>query len=83
MSLNIKSDEVHELARRLALVSDTSMTSAVEDALRRRLAEVETSHRRRRARAVLEEIWAGMTDDDREALRRAEDEMYDEAGLPR
>lgn len=83
MSLNIKSDDAHRLARQLAAVSGTSMTSAVEDALRRRLAEVEQNDRRRQARVLLEEIWAGMSEADKAAIRQAQEDLYDDAGLPR
>ncbi len=83
MSLNIKSESVHELARQIAFAEGVSMTSAVEDALRRRLGELKNDERRHRARMLLEEIWDGLGDEDRRAVRQIEDEMYDEAGLPR
>lgn len=39
MGLNIKSERVHELARRAAAVTGTSMTSAIEHALEQLLRE--------------------------------------------
>ena len=41
MSLNIKNEETHRLVRRLAELTGQSQTSAVEEAVRRRLAELE------------------------------------------
>ncbi len=41
MSLNIKSERVHELAREAARLTGLSQTGAVEEALRRLLAEHE------------------------------------------
>jgi antitoxin VapB len=88
MSLNIKNEETHRLVRQLAELTGQSQTSAVEDAVRRRLAELthEGDARRRYDRIA-------------EAVRRAQEvaatdpdwlhldwdaELYDEAtGLPR
>ena len=41
MSLNIKNEETHRLVRRLAELTGQSQTGAVEDAVRRRIAELE------------------------------------------
>lgn len=87
MSLNIKNEKVHDLVRQLAELTGLSQTSAVEDAVRRRLEEVggkqESAERERRSRI-------------RETIRRAQqlpetgrttedimDELYDETGMPR
>lgn len=87
MSLNIKNEAVHELVRRLAELTGQSQTSAVEDAVRRRLEEVlrereaEVARRRTAIDAVVERsqrrrmTWA----DYEEVI----DDMYDEQGLPR
>lgn len=83
MSLNIKSREVHELARELADRTNTTMTSAVEDALRRRLDEVRQREERSEGMAALLRLQAMVTDADRAALDRIMEEMYDENGLPR
>jgi len=42
MSLNIKNERTHALVRELAELTGMSQTSAVEDAVRRRLEEVRT-----------------------------------------
>ncbi|HYA17259.1 MAG TPA: type II toxin-antitoxin system VapB family antitoxin [Bryobacteraceae bacterium] len=40
MSLNLKNDEVHELARKLAALTGETMTAAVTEAVRERLERV-------------------------------------------
>lgn len=87
VSLNIKNEEVHALVRRLAELTGQSQTSAVEDAVRRRLQEVDAEKETRRAEklAAIERIV--------ENVRRLPvvgptydeimEEMYDENGLPR
>ena len=87
MSLNIKNETTHALVRQLAALTGQSQTSAVEDAVRRRIAEVEQSRtdeeqeRRRRIRAVIRRAQqlpnTGRTTDE------IMDELYDETGLPR
>lgn len=85
MSLNIKNERTHERVRELAALTGLSQTSAVEDAVERRLRELQTADDQRSARidSLLARIRAELTDADREALRRAERDLYDEAGLPR
>jgi len=87
MSLNIKNEETHRLVRELAELTGQSQTSAVEDAVRRRLAELHsTGDRERRHRSVTQ-----IVDQMRELARTdpawlATDwdvELYDENGLPR
>lgn len=87
MSLNIKNETVHELVRRLAELTGKSQTGAVEDAVRRRLAELEgrredeVARRRAGIQAIVDRSRRrGMTWSDYEA---AIDELYDEQGLPR
>jgi antitoxin VapB len=86
MSLNIKSDEAHELARELARLTGESLTEAVTRAVRDRLERVrgERAHARARAGALLA---IG-----RDTARRLADPvrnldhgelLYDERGLPR
>lgn len=48
MSLNIKNERTHDLVRQLAELTGMSQTSAVEDAVRRRLEELEAEKGRRR-----------------------------------
>jgi antitoxin VapB len=84
MSLNIKNEETHRLVRQLAELTGQSQTSAVEDAVRRRLEELtqekEVERRYRvlgeiadRARAAASPEWLA-TDWDKV--------LYDENGLP-
>lgn len=50
MSLNIKNERTHALVRELAAITGMSQTSAVEDAVRRRLDELRSDPQRRRPR---------------------------------
>jgi len=84
MSMNIKSEHVHALAREAARVLDTSQTGAVEQALvelleRHRAAGA--AGRRSRVDQVLGDLDARLSDADRVALR-AHGELYDDLGLP-
>lgn len=89
MSLNIKSERVVALVRELAARAGTSQTSAVEDAVVRRLAELDRERaddddrRQVAAREVLGHLRSLLTDDDVRAIRDAEQALYDDAGLPR
>lgn len=85
MSLNIKSERVHALAREAAEQLGMSQTSVVEEALvqllaRHRSATQETVEAR--VRAILDDFDRRLTDQDRAAMRRHEEELYDERGLP-
>lgn len=86
MGLNIKNEHVHELARELARRTGATQTSAIEDALQRRLdalaADGEDAARRRRLFRLMDEIEADTTDEQRAATRVVQDEMYDDSGLP-
>lgn len=88
MGLNIKNERTHALARELAALTGESQTSAVEDALRRRIEEVRSGEEA--SRSVVEEIMAisadfqyALTPDQYTALRHAGDDLYDDFGLPR
>jgi len=85
MGLNIKNERTHERVRELAALSGLSQTSAVEDAVERRLQELRATDDERDAAidALLTRIRAGLTDADRDALRSADHDLYDEVGLPR
>lgn len=48
MSLNIKNERTHALVRELAAITGMSQTSAVEDAVRRRLDELQGDATKRR-----------------------------------
>jgi antitoxin VapB len=84
VSLNIKNEETHRLVRRLAELTGQSQTSAVEDAVRRRLEELERAESRsgrreammRIAREAAALINQDLSNDPNEVL-------YDEVGMPR
>ena len=87
MSLNIKNEETHRLVRRLAELTGQSQTSAVEDAVRRRLAELESEgSREARAAAVgriVERARSIAATDPDWVATDWNTELYDESGLPR
>jgi antitoxin VapB len=82
MSLNIKDPEAHRLAQQIARATGETMTHAVTEALRERLARLE----RRSTRASVEELLAiaerAASHVKRPYLDHAE-LLYDEHGLPR
>ena len=83
MTLNIKDREAHELARRLAKETGETMTRAVIEALRERLAR---QRRRRKARLTATEL---LEIGQRCAAKLKQPPpdhgamLYDERGLPR
>jgi len=84
MGLNIKNDEVHAAVRELSRRLGVNQTSAVEIAVRAKLAELgdeqlraERARRIRRAAAAAQDAYRGAD------LRAVEAGLYDEAGLPR
>jgi antitoxin VapB len=83
MALNIKSEEAHDLARRLAEATGTSMTDAVTVALKRSLEREDEGASLDAALAevrAIQDLVASLPDRD----RRTADEIlgYDESGLP-
>ncbi|GAA0327685.1 Antitoxin VapB28 [Micropruina glycogenica] len=70
--------------RRLAELTG-SQTAAVDDAVRHRLAELEGGAGRRKVRidALVHAIQLDLTDVERDALMRADNELYGADGLPR
>jgi len=84
VSLNIKNEETHRLVRRLAELTGQSQTSAVEDAVRRRLEELEwegglqARHdaTRRIVRRTAAALDPGLSND-------PNDFLYDDLGLPK
>lgn len=89
MSLNIKSPRAVALVRELAARTGSSQTAAVEDAVARRLSELDCdeSVRADARRAAAEELRRDLdkllTDEDKAAIRRNDAELYDDTGLPR
>jgi len=86
MSLNIKNERTHALVRELALMSGMSQTEAVEDAVRRRIAQLSTASdqalggRLDRAMALAAEISGGLLPT---SFDDVNEWLYDENGLPR
>lgn len=85
MSMNIKNEHVHELAREAARRTGKSQTSVIEEALEKFLADLE--HERRRVglkddlMAIAADFQARLTPEDRERMNT--DWLYDdETGLP-
>ncbi len=87
--MNIKSKRAVELVRALAARTGSSQTAAVEDAVARRLAELDREETARAdmrgesADEILRAVHVMLTDEDKRAIRRAEAELYDEDGVPR
>lgn len=88
MALNIKNSTTVALVRELAEKTGQTQTSAIEQAVRAQLERLATDNHKRtsderyqRAMKIVKEIDASMTDEDRAAIRQAQDDMYDEHGL--
>ena len=85
MSLNIKNEETHQLARELAALTGESMTGAITVALRERL-ERETHERNVETRVQelrsIARRCARLLEDGPSAVEHG-DYFYDEDGLPR
>jgi antitoxin VapB len=83
MSLNIKDEEAHRMARQLARLTKESMTAAVREALRERLERVRGSgmSKAERILKIGRECAAHM----QEPFRSIDhgDLLYDEKGLPK
>ena len=84
MGLNIKSEETHRLVRELASLTGESMTAAVTEAVRERLARL----RRDEATSLADRLLAIGKDCAarlKEPFRTVDhgDLLYDERGLPR
>ncbi len=85
MSMNIKNEEAHRLARELADLTGESMTEAVTEALRERLERLEAERTRKAGIERLLEIaheCAQHFDPDFRSEDHAE-MLYDELGLPK
>ncbi|MGH2344599.1 MAG: type II toxin-antitoxin system VapB family antitoxin [Chloroflexota bacterium] len=84
MSLNIKSEEAHQLARKLAALTGESQATAVTVALRERLDRLEAPPAADRV-ALLLDLGRDCARHLREPYRSIDhgDLLYDEQGLPR
>jgi len=82
MSLNIKNEEAHRLARELASITGESMTVAVSEAIRERLERVRGSSREGMANRLMKiaresgPLW-------NKPHVSLEELLYDENGLPK
>jgi hypothetical protein len=89
MSLNIKSQRTVALIRELASRTNTNQTAAIEDAVARRLLELDREEttradaRRSAAEKTLRQLDKLLTADDKRAIGQAEADLYDKHGLPR
>ncbi|PYV54631.1 MAG: transcription factor [Acidobacteria bacterium] len=84
MSLNIKNEDAHKLARKLARLTGESLTEAVTEAVRERLERVQKKRAARLSDRLLE-IGRDCAMHLKEPFRSAEhgDLLYDEKGLPK
>ncbi len=86
MSLNIKNEQTVALVRELARRTGLSQTSAVEEAVRAKLAELAGGEggdtRRSNVNELLSELDRSMTTRQRKRIRAEETRLYDENGLP-
>lgn len=85
MAINIKSERACELARRAAQATGRSQVSVIEEALERYLKEfdADSSRRQDRVEQILNVVDRELTFVERERIRAAEAELYDDAGVPR
>lgn len=83
MPLNIKDDDTHALAKRLARLTGESLTKAVKQAVQERLAQVERSRDGSRIADELDHIALHCASLPRRDRRSADQVIgYDEHGLP-
>lgn len=84
MALNIKNDEAHDLAKRLAETRGTSLTEAVTEALRRMVGEEERATEPNVLIGAIEGIQRFVADLPDRDCREPDDILgYDDRGLPR
>ncbi|KAA8957943.1 type II toxin-antitoxin system VapB family antitoxin [Mycobacterium sp.] len=89
MGLNIKNEGTAALVRELAARTGLTQTGAVAEAVRAKLADLDRAgagtrdqERRAKARRLLDELRASLSDAERAQLKVAERQLYDDAGLP-
>lgn len=84
MSLNIKDEQTHELAKELASLTGESMTAAVREAVRERLERVRSAPKERLAERLIK-IGKECAAHLREPYKsmNVDDLLYDENGLPK
>lgn len=83
MGLNIKNEETHAKVRRLAELTGMSMTAAIDDAVERRLREIDANPRGARG-AEIDELMGRIrevfTPEVIEETKRIEADLYDQKG---
>lgn len=81
MSLNIKNEETHRMVKELADLTGESMTAAVTEAVRERLARVKSKGMKERIMKIAKECGPRW----KEPFRSVDhgDLLYDEKGLPK
>lgn len=84
MSMNIKNEDAHKLARQLARLTGESLTEAVTESVRERLKKVQTKRAGKLSDRLLE-IGRDCSARLKEPFRSGEhgDLLYDEKGLPK
>lgn len=91
MGLNIKNEHTTALVRELAKRTGLTQTGAVAEAVRAKLAELDHAGvgtrrrrdtRRAKARQLLDQLRASLTEAERAELKTADRQLYDDAGLP-
>jgi antitoxin VapB len=84
MSLNIKDEQVHRMARQLARLTGESMTTAVRESIRERLEHVRGNSKKRLAERILEigNDCAAHLKEPYKSIDHGE-MLYDEKGLPK
>lgn len=83
-ALNIKNEDTYELTKRLARITGETLTEAVTQSVRERLARVERpdpNERLRRIQAIAERAAPGFVEPYRSMDHG--DLLYDESGLPK
>jgi antitoxin VapB len=81
VSLNIKNERVHELARQAARRTGKSQTAVIEEALERYVGDLERHDRRVRADASIAELQRAVREQG--GLAMHPEDLYDrETGLP-
>ena len=83
MSMNIKNEAAHKLARQLSRLTGESITETVTESLRERLGRIQTKQSSLSARLL--EIGRDCAPRLKEPFRSADhgDLLYDEKGLPK
>jgi len=80
VSMNIKNEETHRLVQELAALTGESMTAAVTEAVRERLARLKTNGIKERIGKIREEVARELKG---KPLPDHAELLYDDRGLPK